>query len=63
MRKIFVADIVELVAPSAHIVIRLPQPKTDVLYSGPQRSMPETWHQREVVWMRPCDMGFVLEIE
>lgn len=63
MRKIFVSDIVELVSPHAHIVLRSPQPKTEVFYSGSQRSMPETWHGREVVWMLPCDGGFVLEVE
>lgn len=64
MKQITVADILGLIGPSTVILIHDRKSEEGTVFEGTLMEMGHMpWRDREVVWMRPCQGGFILEIE
>lgn len=63
MAAITVADIAGLIGPNTRVLIHDRKSEDGTVFDGPLMELPGKWNSREVVWMRPCQGGFILEIE
>lgn len=63
MAAITVADIAGLIGPNTRVLIHDRKSEDGTVFDGPLMELPGKWNSREVVWMRPCSGGFILEIE
>ena len=63
MKKVTVNDITGLIGPNTIVLIHDRKSEEGTVFDGTLMELPGKWNNREVVWMRPCQGGFILEIE